>query len=93
VDSDAKNSCDVAKVLQLEVLMELLLEEFDVIEMSNEDEVINIDGEDDSAIPHIEMECAVHFAHRAHCACLIDDSGRCMDWRAQTRSPGQEGSG
>jgi len=37
-----------------------LLEKLDAIEISNENEVINVDREDDSAISCVEAKCTVH---------------------------------
>jgi len=43
VNGDAKDSCDTAKIFELEALMKSLLEKLNVIEMSNENQVINAD--------------------------------------------------
>jgi len=42
VNSDAKDSCDMAKIFELEVFMKSLLEKLDVVEMSNKNQVINM---------------------------------------------------
>jgi len=39
VNGDAKHSCDMAKIFELEVLLNSLLEKLDVIEMSNKNQV------------------------------------------------------
>jgi len=48
------------KIFELEVLMKFLLEKLDVVEMSNKNQVINIDGEDNSVISCVEAKCTVH---------------------------------
>jgi len=60
VNGDAKDSCDMAKIFELEVLMKSLLEKLDVVEMSNENQVINVDGEDNSAISCVEAKRTLH---------------------------------
>jgi len=55
-----KYSCDTAKIFELEALMKSLLEKLDVIEISNENQVINVDGEDDSAISCVEAKRTMH---------------------------------
>jgi len=50
----------MAKIFELEVLMKSLLEKLNVIEMSNENQVINVDREDYSAISCVEEKCTVH---------------------------------
>jgi len=50
VNGDAKDSCDTAKIFELEALMKSLLEKPNVVEMSNKNQFVNIDGEDDSVI-------------------------------------------
>jgi len=60
VNSDAKDSYDTAEIFELEALMKSLLEKLDVIEMSNENEVINVDREDDSAISCVEAKHTMH---------------------------------
>jgi len=39
VNSDAKDSCETAKIFELEALMKSLLEKLDVVEMSNKNQV------------------------------------------------------
>jgi len=60
VSCDAKDSCDTAEILELEVLMKSLLKKLNVVEMSNENQVINVDGEDDSAFSCVEAKPTVH---------------------------------
>jgi len=48
VNSDTKDSCDMAEIFELEALMKSLLEKLNVVEMSNENQVINVYREDDS---------------------------------------------
>jgi len=60
VNSDAKDSCDMAKIFELEALMKSHLEKLDVIEMSNENEVINVDREDDGVISCVKAKRTVH---------------------------------
>jgi len=59
VNGDAKHSCDMAKIFELEVVLNSLLEKLDVIEMSNKNQVINLDGEDNSAVSCVEAKCTV----------------------------------
>jgi len=40
--------------------MKSLLEKLDVVEMSNENQVINVDREDDSVISYIEAKLTMH---------------------------------
>jgi len=40
--------------------MKSLLEKLNVVEMSNENQVINVDGENDSAISCVEAKRSVH---------------------------------
>jgi len=60
VNGDVKDSCDTAKIFELEALMKSLLEKLNVVEMSNENQVINVDGEEDSAISCVEAKRTVH---------------------------------
>jgi len=60
VNGDAKDSCDMAKIFQLEVLIKSLLEKLNIVEMSNENQVINVDREDDSVISCVEAKHTVH---------------------------------
>jgi len=60
VNGDAKDSCDMAEIFELQVLMKSLLEKLNVIEMSNKNQVVNVDGEDDSVICCVEAKLTVH---------------------------------
>jgi len=60
VNNDAKDFCNMAKIFELEELMKSVPEKLNVIEMSNENQVINVDREDDSAISCVEAKCTVH---------------------------------
>jgi len=46
----------MTEIFELEALMKSLLEKLDVVEMSNENQVINVDREDDSAISCVEAK-------------------------------------
>jgi len=58
--SDAKDSYDKAEIFELEALMKSLLEKLNVVEMSNKNQVVNLDGEDDSVVCCVEEKCTVH---------------------------------
>jgi len=62
VNSDAKDSCDTAEIFELEeLILKSLLEKLNVVEMSNKNQVINIDGEDDSVMSCVQAKHTVHF--------------------------------
>jgi len=60
VNGAAKDSCDMAEIFELEAHMKSLLEKLNVVEMSNKNQVINVDGEDDSVVSCVEAKCTVH---------------------------------
>jgi len=46
----------MSKIFELEALIKSLLEKLDLVEMSNENQFINVDGEDNSAINCVEAK-------------------------------------
>jgi len=60
VNGDGKDSCETAEIFELEALMKSLLEKLNVVEMSNKNQVVKVDGEDDSAVSCVEAKCTVH---------------------------------
>jgi hypothetical protein len=60
---DAENPCDWSKVLELEALSKLTLEEGNVRRMTNQQKIINIDRENDGARVGLQLERPVHLMH------------------------------